>query len=72
MFDHILKNATLPGAFANATSVSRDRDLEEKRRSGGNEGDNTPKPDRKPVPLVVLARLRSILTRGPFEPANRG
>ena len=64
MFDHILRNATLPGAFVNAVSVSRDRDLEEKRRSGGYEVEDTPKPDRKPVPRMVLARLRSILTRG--------
>ena len=72
MFDHTLRNATLPGAFANAISVSRDRDLEEKRRSGGYEVEDTPKPNRKPVPRVVSARLRSILTRGPFEPASRG
>lgn len=35
MFDEILRNATVPGAFMNAVTTAEERDLQERRRRGG-------------------------------------
>ena len=64
MFDHIFRNATLPGAVVNAISVAKQRDQEEKRRNGTSKIDETAQSEPKSSGGGVWSWLLSALLRG--------
>lgn len=73
MFDEILRNATVPGAFMNAVTTSQERDLDERRRRGGYMVVEVPVPKsrlavfRKRIIAVFSRRSRGVEDQMPTK-----
>ena len=61
MFDEILRNATLPGAFVSAAAAARERDLKERRRRGGYKVEE--RPAAQPRVAVLREKLMAVFSR---------
>ena len=60
MFDEILRNATVPGAFMNAVTTAQERDLKERRRRGGYKVVEVPSP--RSCRAVIRERLIAVFS----------